>query len=234
MKCVAIEQLVGCFGATASPSSSAQANVALLGKPAVAPGLVGCVKRTGGLLSAALPLLMIAGCAKQLSPGEQALAQAATEAAAEATASAAVKPELTPATVRSTPTVSQSSALRPISFDAIKFGIEKGQPFERAMLTPQIEKLLGKRIRIRGWIHRYSLIQQVGTDFILVRDNGECCYGPGAAIYDCIRVYLVPGQVTSYTTNPIAVEGVLSLEEVPDPVTGDLLSLYRLDAKVVR
>lgn len=158
----------------------------------------------------------------------------AEESTQGTTALPEAKPVLTLASASTTPVPDRALPARPISFDAIKFNIAVGQPFERAMLTPQIEKLLGKRIRIRGFIHRFSLIQQVGSEFVLVRDSGECCYGPGAAIYDSIRVHLIPGQSTCYTTNPIAVEGVLSLEEVPDPVTGDLLSLYRLDAEVAQ
>ncbi len=39
-----------------------------------------------------------------------------------------------------------------ISFDTIKFEMTKGDPFERKMLTESIEKLVGKKVRIRGYI----------------------------------------------------------------------------------
>ncbi len=46
----------------------------------------------------------------------------------------------------------QAEPPRNISFNNVKFEMEKGTPFERKMLTPEIEKLVGKKIRIRGWI----------------------------------------------------------------------------------
>ncbi|MGD9644351.1 MAG: DUF3299 domain-containing protein [Pirellulales bacterium] len=132
------------------------------------------------------------------------------------------------------PPALQSMPVRPISFDAIKFEIEKGQPFERAMLTPQIEKVLGKRIRIRGWIHPKTMQQMTGTSFVLVRDDQECCFGPGAALYDCIFVHMNPGRIARFAVDPVAVEGILSLEEILDPVDGNHLAIYRLDAEEVR
>ena len=40
--------------------------------------------------------------------------------------------------------------LKDITFDDVKFGIEKGGTFDRGMLTPKIEQLNGQLIRIRG------------------------------------------------------------------------------------
>ncbi len=73
--------------------------------------------------------------------------------------------------------------------------IEKGAPFERSMLTKEIEELNKKTIRIRGWILPASVFKQTGIEeFVLVRDNQECCFGPGAAIYDCIMVKMERGS----------------------------------------
>ena len=186
--------------------------------------------RPHGLALLCVTALLVTGCAKQSPPDEQALAHAtkATAAAPEA------KPELTAASATLAPATSPAAGLRPISFDAIKFPIEKGEPFERAMLTPAIEKLLGKRIRIRGWIQPFTMFQQEASRFVLVRDDQECCFGPGAAIYDCIWVHMRPGKMVEFSVYPIAVEGVLSLEETFDPITGEHRSIYRLDAEVVR
>ena len=78
--------------------------------------------------------------------------------------------------------------------------------FERSMLTPEIEALAGRRIRIRGYILP-PLRQRGLTEFVLVRDNQECCFGPGAALYDCILVSMVEGQTADYSVRPVAVEG---------------------------
>src|SRR5690606_24025876 len=73
------------------------------------------------------------------------------------------------------------------TFDDIKFDIQPDAPCFREMLTDEIEQLAGQRIRIRGWM--LPTFQRKGiTQFVLVRDNLECCFGPGAALYDCIMV----------------------------------------------
>jgi hypothetical protein len=57
-----------------------------------------------------------------------------------------------------------------------------------------VEKLEGKKISIKGWIHPLSVFTQTGIkSFILVRDDKECCFGPGAALHDCISVKMNPG-----------------------------------------
>src|SRR5688500_13154328 len=38
------------------------------------------------------------------------------------------------------------------TFDDVKFEMDKAAMFERSMLTPKVESLLGKRIRIRGYM----------------------------------------------------------------------------------
>ena len=85
-------------------------------------------------------------------------------------------------------------------------------PFKRSMLTPAIEKLEGQRVRIRGYM--LPSFQQSGiTQFVLVRDNMECCFGPGAALYDCIIVEMVNDQSCNFSVRPIAVEVTLELED---------------------
>ena len=119
-----------------------------------------------------------------------------------------------------------------ITFDDIKFDIEKDGKFERSMLTPAIEELVGRTVRIRGYI--LPTFQQSGIrNFVLVRDNLECCFGPGAALYDCIVVDMTAGQSVDYTTRPVAVEGVFGIKELLD-FDGITRAIYHLDAKAVK
>jgi hypothetical protein len=119
------------------------------------------------------------------------------------------------------------------TFDDIKFDIAKDSKFEPAMLTPQIEELIGRRIRIRGFI--FPSFQQKLRNFVLTRDNQECCFGPGAAIYDCIQVTMAPGTTAEYTTRIVTVEGRLTLRELLDfDDPGITRAIYHLDATSVR
>lgn len=125
-----------------------------------------------------------------------------------------------------------SSKVKDLTFDDIKLNMKKGEPFQRSMLTDKIEKLHGTVVRIRGYI--LPSFQQKGiTQFVLVRDNMECCFGPGAAIYDCILVEMVTGKSTSYTVRPVAVQGKFEISEFKGP-DGKHLAIYKLTGDEVK
>jgi hypothetical protein len=99
------------------------------------------------------------------------------------------------------------------------------------MLPQSIEAMNGQRIRIRGYILPTPQKRGIKT-FVLVRDNQECCFGPGAALYDCILIEMQPGKTAEYTIRPVAVEGTFEIEEFK---SGDMhLAIYHLDAESVR
>jgi hypothetical protein len=110
--------------------------------------------------------------------------------------------------------------------------MNKGDPFERKLLTPAIEKLDSKRIRIRGYILPGFQSTDL-TNFILVRDNMECCFGPGAALYDCIIVEMAPDRTTNFTNRPISVEGEFHIQEFKQS-DGTHVAIYHLTAETVK
>lgn len=114
-------------------------------------------------------------------------------------------------------TSSQTSATQDtknfdLTFDNLKFEMEKGGKFEREMLTDEINSYHSGTVKIRGYI-RPSFKQSGLEQFIFVRDNKECCFGPGAAIFDCVLVKLEKGVTTDYTTRPITIEGKFIIKE---------------------
>ena len=119
-----------------------------------------------------------------------------------------------------------------ITFDDIKFDMKKGARFKRPMLTKKIETLSGQRIRIRGYILPGYLEKGI-KQFVLVRDNMECCFGPGAALYDCILVEMAPGKSTSFTVRPVSVEGEFQIREFKGP-DGKHLAIYRMVGQEVK
>ncbi|NCA11786.1 DUF3299 domain-containing protein [bacterium] len=125
-----------------------------------------------------------------------------------------------------------SAAIRDISFDDIKFDMEKGAPFTRDLLPKRVADLDRERIRIRGYI--LPSFQQTGlSQFVLVRDNMECCFGPGAALYDCVVVRMQPGKTANFSIRPVAVAGTFRLQELRGP-DGKHLAIYALDGDDVR
>jgi len=125
----------------------------------------------------------------------------------------------------------KKSAVEAISFDDIAFKMDKEEPFKRSMLTKKINDFEGTAIKIRGFILP-SFKQDGLTQFVLVRDNMECCFGPGAALYDCIMVQMHPGESASYSVRPVTVEGNFKIQEWKD-FDGVIRAIYHLDGKSV-
>jgi len=161
--------------------------------------------------------------------GSSRTAPAAAKASDKPTQPEASKPARTKQKPR--PTTASPDELSEISFDTIKFDMDKEERFERSMLTEQIEALVGRRVRIRGYIFPTS--QQTGlTEFVLVRDNMECCFGPGAALYDCVFVEMNEGKSTDFSVRPVAVEGTFTVNELIGP-DGKHLAIYHLAGEKV-
>lgn len=118
------------------------------------------------------------------------------------------------------------------TFDDLRFDIEVGEPFKRKMLPGPIEAMDGQPIRIRGFI--LPTPQKRGIkQFVLVRDNQECCFGPGAALFDCILVEMNEGQTAEYTIRPVAVTGTFGIQEFVGP-DGKHLAIYRIAGETVK
>ena len=132
----------------------------------------------------------------------------------------------------STPTRSADGKFD-ITFDHIKFDIPEDEPYSSTMLTPQIRQLDGQQVKLRGYI-RPSFKQRDLKNFIFVRDDKECCFGPGAALFDCVVVKLAKGKETEYTVRPVAVSGKFVLKEYKGP-DGNVWAIYRMkDAAVTQ
>ena len=136
-----------------------------------------------------------------------------------------------PAPAAPTPVPSRPAAPRDISFDDIKLDLKKGDPFSRDLLPTRVTALETTPIRIRGYI--LPSFQQTGlTQFVLVRDNMECCFGHGALLHDCVVVRMKPGKTASFSIRPVAVTGTFRVEELRGP-DGRHLAIYALDGEAV-
>lgn len=119
-----------------------------------------------------------------------------------------------------------------LTFDDLAFEIPKGEPFDWSMLTPDIHVYDGKKITLRGYI-KPSFTQKNIKQFVFVRDNQECCFGPGAALFDCVLVKLAEGRDTNYTVRPVTVEGEFYLRKYAGP-DGNVWAIYRIREGIVK
>jgi hypothetical protein len=103
-----------------------------------------------------------------------------------------------------------------LTFDDLKFDIEIGQAFERSLLSEEVKALDGKEVTLGGYM-KPSFKASGLKGFVFVRDNKECCFGPQAAIYDCVMVRLKKGTKTDYLVRPFKIRGTLYLKEYEGP-----------------
>lgn len=128
-----------------------------------------------------------------------------------------------------------------INFDDLKFPIEKDQAFKDEMLTDSVKQLQGREVKLRGFILPASVYQNEGIErFVLVRDNQECCFGPGAALFDCVMVEMTGGATADFVTRPVTVEGKFAIDtekfKYPGgkgPRGASHLAIFEMEAKHV-
>jgi hypothetical protein len=197
---------------------------------------------TGGLL---LALFLSAGCgsssatrANTDSSGSADVADggdaAAKDDASSATGQAAQDSDSAPVSDTASTRREVSARARNISFDTLKFNMEKRERFESKMITPMIKALDGRRVKIRGFMLP-SPRQRGITSFVLMRDNQECCFGPGAALFDAVAVQMAADDTAEYSYPPITVDGVLHIDPIENPNYGasplenSHIYIYRMD-----
>ena len=127
---------------------------------------------------------------------------------------------------------SAEAGVTAITFDNLMFPMERDDPFSPTLLTDAVRSLFDKKIKIRGFIHPSCPYETGVKSFILVRDDQGCCFGPGALLYDCIIVDMVPGRTTNFSTRPVAVQGLLKFREYKD-LNGKHEAIFHLDAESV-
>lgn len=113
-----------------------------------------------------------------------------------------------------------------LTFDDLAFEIKDGEEFRWSMITPEIQEYNGSRITLRGYI-RPSFKQRGLEQFIFVRDNQECCFGPGAALFDCVLVKMAAGKGVDYTVRPVTLEGEFYLRKYTGP-DGNVWAIFRM------
>lgn len=145
-------------------------------------------------------------------------------------------PEKTPEEKKADEAARASARARgEITFDDLKFDIEPDAPYAASMLTDSIRELDGKTIKLRGYILPSTLFRETDIEeFVLVRDNQECCFGPGAALYDCVVVNMVGGAKTDFTTRPVTVTGKFVLKEYKYPDDSGHFAIFNLQSTAVK
>ena len=118
-----------------------------------------------------------------------------------------------------------------VSFDSLKFDYQSDGSYSDSDMTDEVKALSGQRIVIRGYILPGSVYQDRGFDqFVLIRDNQQCCFGPGAKLFHNMQIKMVDGETADYTTRPVTVEGTFKLSPYIAP-DGKCYSVFYCSAE---
>jgi hypothetical protein len=99
-----------------------------------------------------------------------------------------------------------------ISFNGMK--PTKSQEQSGTVVPPEIMALDGQRVFIKGYMRQDSIKVSKGiSDFLLVRDNNECCFGDLSKIryYDMIDVDMTGPNTVSYSQGIFRMGGILKI-----------------------
>ncbi len=95
-------------------------------------------------------------------------------------------------------------------------------------IPPVIKTYDGRRVIVKGYVLPLRTKRGVVTEFLLMRDQGTCCFGARAQINHFIRVSF-SGGIKPGDAVPWIVSGTLHVGETY--VQGYLTGIYRLDAE---
>ncbi len=94
---------------------------------------------------------------------------------------------------------------------------------------PDVKALDGQKIFVKGYM--YPVRQTHGlTEFILVKDNKQCCFGGQPKQTDMILVKMAPENPVDYYVGLVAVAGTFKAE-APRPSAG-LQPIYQLEGEI--
>ena len=118
----------------------------------------------------------------------------------------------------------------------IEFAPDKVE-LEQGVAVPQdVVALDGKKVFFKGYIRPDSVPFERGfQEFLLVRDNNECCYGDQAKVkyHDQVAVTLVDGKKADYSGSMFRVGGVLHV--LPkNALRGPGFPVFRLEADYIQ
>ena len=133
-----------------------------------------------------------------------------------------------------------------VSFDRLSsyayevFELKRGDT-PKEQIPASVKDLDGKKVAIKGYMLPYRNVGEGVVEFILLRNQGLCCFGTVPRMNEWVHVIMAEGTSAPYAMDlPITVFGTLSIGEVHEWQTGKdgvehgiLMSINRMSGTVV-
>jgi len=107
-----------------------------------------------------------------------------------------------------------------------------GRPFLKSdnVIPERVKEFDSKRVEVTGFVMPMRTKKGLVTEFLLMRDQGACCFGQYPQLNHYMRVRTSPGKGFTIEGNgPYRVMGVLHVGEIY--VQGYLTGIYSMDAE---
>lgn len=101
-----------------------------------------------------------------------------------------------------------------------------------SQIPADVKALNDQDVCVSGFMLPIKFEGRLTTEFLLLRNQGLCCFGMPPKITEWINVRVAGKGVKEVMDEPVAVFGTLHVGDVRQ--NGDLVGIYRLDAKNIK
>jgi hypothetical protein len=121
----------------------------------------------------------------------------------------------------------------PTGYERVDYSSLQPQPADPPnSIPPEAKALDGKKVFIKGYV--YPGMRKDGiTQFLLVRDQGTCCFGGNPKITDRIQVALSDPKGFSFSGSLFKVAGTFRITESSQAVDAKGIVFYHLDEAIL-
>jgi hypothetical protein len=123
------------------------------------------------------------------------------------------------------------SGPRRVTWEQLDLGMEPNSVYQPWMMKTSVAELEGQPIKITGFMGGAIFQKENVRNFPLMRER-ECPFGVGGQAHHVIEVDLPHALRTSFTTEPVTIEGTFSVRPWTGP-NGKTWSLYHVEGTTV-
>jgi hypothetical protein len=122
----------------------------------------------------------------------------------------------------------------PEGFARIHYGLLQPLPGDPPTAIPESAlELNGKDVLLKGYMYPGSQLQKNVSQFVLCRDQGDCCFGGNPKLTDRVLVRLADGHTVAYSQRLMKIAGRFRVEPAGAPELGGGV-IYHIDHAVSR
>jgi hypothetical protein len=121
----------------------------------------------------------------------------------------------------------------PEGYERISYAPLQPETPNSTVIPDSAKALDGHKVFLKGFVYPGSQVEGIRT-FLLVRDEGSCCFGGNPKITERVQVTLANPKGMTYKTGLHKVAGVFRVRPMPQAVDGPGGVFYHLEEAILR